>query len=140
GYTQSTVDHRGHARLPFDMAIVAFEAGVVARSGEGRNSEPFTHWTIGIHKAEGHYQRRFDLYEPMVNAICFPDDYPAFDVGKVVTKVEAMTYLNDLGLLAACWNCRTPRASRPCGRCATCEEVKQARQTISKRKQKSTRG
>jgi hypothetical protein len=31
--------------------------------------EPFTHWTIGTHKAEGHFQRRFDLYEPMVNAV-----------------------------------------------------------------------
>jgi uncharacterized protein YidB (DUF937 family) len=53
--------------------------------------EPFTHWTIGTHKAEGHFQRRFDLYEPMVNAVCFPDDYPAFEMGKVVTKAEEIT-------------------------------------------------
>ena len=52
-YTESRIDHRQHAKIPFDMAIVAFEAGVVARSGEGRSSEPFTHWTIGTHKAEG---------------------------------------------------------------------------------------
>ena len=68
-YTDSRIDHRQHAKIPFDMAIVAFEAGVVARSGEGRSSEPFTHWTIGTHKAEGHYQRRFDLYEAMVNTV-----------------------------------------------------------------------
>jgi len=125
-YTESRIDHRQHAKIPFDMAIVAFEAGVVARSGEGRSSEPFTHWTIGTHKAEGHYQRRFDLYEAMVNAVCFPQDYPAFQMGKVVTKKEEMIYLDGLGLLADCWYCRTPRAGRPCGRCGTCEDVKTA--------------
>jgi len=85
-YTESTVDHSEHEKIPFDMAIVAFEAGVVARSGDGRHVEPFTHWTIGTHKAEGHFQRRFDLYEPMVNAVCFPGDYPAFEMGKVVPR------------------------------------------------------
>jgi hypothetical protein len=133
-YTESRIDHSQHDRLPFDMAIVAFEAGVVARSGDGRNSEPFTHWTIGTHKAEGHYQRRFDLYEPMVNALCFPHDYPAFTLGKVVTKEEEITYLEDLGLLADCWYCRTPRAGRPCGTCGTCEDVKEARRAVSRRK------
>jgi hypothetical protein len=91
-YTESSIDHRQHDRIPFDMAIVAFEAGVVARSGDGRHSEPFTHWTIGTHKAEGHHQRRFDLYEPMVNALWFPNDYPVFEMGKVVTKEEEITY------------------------------------------------
>jgi 7-cyano-7-deazaguanine synthase in queuosine biosynthesis len=129
-YTESRIDHRQHDRIPFDMAIVAFEAGVVARSGDGRNSEPFTHWTIGTHKAEGHYQRRFDLYEPMVNALCFPNDYPVFEMGKVVTKEEEITYLDGLGLFTDCWYCRTPKAGRPCSTCGTCDEVKQARRAI----------
>src|SRR5262245_7463426 len=126
-YTESRIDHRQHQHIPFDMAIVAFEAGVVARTGNARGAEPFTHWTIGTHKAEGHYQRRFDLYEPMVNAVCFPQDYPAFEMGKVVTKQEEMTYLVDLGLLADCWYCRTPRAGKPCRTCGSCVEVKRAR-------------
>ena len=126
-YTQSRIDHRQHQHLPFDMAVVAFEAGVVARTGNGRGGEPFTHWTIGTHKAEGHYQRRFDLYEPMVNAVCFPQDYPAFEMGTVVTKHEEMAYLDDLGLLADCWFCRTPRAGKPCRTCGSCVEVKRAR-------------
>jgi hypothetical protein len=138
-YTESRIDHRQHDKIPFDMAIVAFEAGVAARSGEGRSSEPFTHWTIGTHKAEGHYQRRFDLYEPMVNAVCFPSDYPAFEMGKVVTKKEEMIYLDELGLLADCWYCRTPRAGRPCGRCGTCENVKVARAARSRRSTKGMR-
>jgi hypothetical protein len=116
------------------MAIVAFEAGVVARSGNDRHAEPFTHWTIGTHKAEGHYQRRFDLYEPMVNAVCFPHDYPAFEMGKVVTKVEEIAYLAELGLFGDCWYCRTPRGGRACGQCGTCKEVKLARRAISTRK------
>src|SRR4029453_1849038 len=37
-YTESSIDHSHHDRIPFDMAIVAFEAGVVARSGDGGNS------------------------------------------------------------------------------------------------------
>jgi len=138
GYTESTVDHRGHPKIPYDMAIVAFEAGVVARGGEGLTTEPFTHWTIGTHKAEGHYQRRFDLYEAVVNAVCFPHDYPAFQMGKVVTKAEEMTYLDDLGLLGDCWYCRTPRAGRACGRCATCHEVRLARRAISGRRSKGS--
>ena len=132
-YTESTVDHSEHAKIPFDMAIVAFEAGVVARSGDGRHVEPFTHWTIGTHKAEGHFQRRFDLYEPMVNAVCFPGDYPAFEMGKVVTKAEEIAYLEDLGLFGDCWYCRFPRAGRACGRCGTCKDVKRARRTVSRR-------
>jgi hypothetical protein len=132
-YTESRIDHRQHDRIPFDMAVVAFEAGVVARSGHGRKSEPFTHWTIGTHKAEGHYQRRFDLYEPMVNALCFPQDYPAFQMGKVVTKEEEIAYLDDLGLLAGCWYCRTPRGGRRCGTCGACDEVKEARRSLAKR-------
>jgi 7-cyano-7-deazaguanine synthase in queuosine biosynthesis len=126
-YTESRIDHRQHEHIPFDMAVVAFEAGVVARTGTGRGAEPFTHWTIGTHKAEGHYQRRFDLYEPMVNAVCFPHDYPAFEMGKVVTKQEEMTYLDVLGLLDDCWYCRTPRAGKPCRTCGSCVEVKRAR-------------
>jgi 7-cyano-7-deazaguanine synthase in queuosine biosynthesis len=132
-YTESTVDHSEHEKIPFDMAIVAFEAGVVARSGDGRHVEPFTHWTIGTHKAEGHFQRRFDLYEPMVNAVCFPGDYPVFEMGKVVTKAEEIAYLEDLGLFGDCWYCRFPRAGRPCGRCGTCKDVKRARRTASRR-------
>ena len=127
GYTESRIDHSRHRGIPYDMAIVAFEAAVVARSGNDRGAEPFTHWTIGTHKAEGHYQRRFDLYESMVNAVCFPYDNPIFEMGKVVTKKEEMTYLDDLGLLADCWYCRTPRAGRRCGTCGTCGEVKRAR-------------
>jgi 7-cyano-7-deazaguanine synthase in queuosine biosynthesis len=138
-YTESRIDHRQHDKIPFDMAIVAFEAGVVARSGEARSSEPFTHWTIGTHKAEGHYQRRFDLYEPMVNAVCFPSDYPVFEMGKVVTKEEEMAYLDDLRLLADCWYCRIPRAGRPCGQCATCREVKLARRATSTRRMNTVR-
>jgi hypothetical protein len=132
-YSESRIDHRPHRHIPFDMAVVAFEAGVVARAANGRGAEPFTHWTIGTHKAEGHYQRRFDLYEPMVNAVCFPQDYPAFDMGKVVTKQEEMTYLDDLGLLDDCWYCRTPRAGKPCRTCGTCAEVKQARPSLRRR-------
>jgi 7-cyano-7-deazaguanine synthase in queuosine biosynthesis len=139
-YTESTIDHSQHDRIPFDMAIVAFEVGVVARSGEGPKSEPFTHWTIGTHKAEGHYQRRFDLYEAMVNAVCFPSDYPAFEMGKVVTKEEEIAYLDDLCLSADCWYCRTPRAGRPCGKCGTCQDVSEARRAIPKRQSTRTRG
>jgi 7-cyano-7-deazaguanine synthase in queuosine biosynthesis len=73
----------------------------------------------------------------MVNAVCFPHDYPAFEMGKVVTKKEEMIYLDDLGLLADCWYCRTPRAGRPCGRCGTCEDVKAAR---AARPRRSTKG
>jgi 7-cyano-7-deazaguanine synthase in queuosine biosynthesis len=133
-YTESTIDHRQHHKIPFDMAIVAFEAGVVARSGDGRHVEPFTHWTIGTHKAEGHFQRRFDLYEPMVNAVCFPGDYPVFEMGKVVTKAEEIAYLEELGLFGDCWYCRFPRAGRACGHCGTCKEVRLARRAVSKRK------
>jgi len=132
-YTESTVDHSEHDKIPFDMAIVAFEAGVVARSADGRRVEPFTHWTIGTHKAEGHFQRRFDLYEPMVNAVCFPGDYPAFEMGKVVTKAEEIAYLEDLGLLRDCWYCRFPRTGRACGQCGTCKDVKRARRMASRR-------
>lgn len=138
-YTESTIDHRQHDRIPYDMAVVAFEAGVVARSGEGPKSEPFTHWTIGTHKAEGHFQRRFDLYEPMVNAVCFPGDYPAFEMGTVVTKAEEIAYLDALGLLEDCWYCRTPRGGRPCARCGTCREVKDARRATAKRNAKTAR-
>ena len=138
-YTESTIDHSQHDKIPFDMAIVAFEAGVVARSGNDRRAEPFTHWTIGTHRAEGHYQRRFDLYEAMVNAVCFPHDYPAFEMGKVVTKKEEMSYLDDLGLLADCWYCRTPRAGRPGGRCGTCADVKTARAASPRRPTKGMR-
>ena len=53
----------------------------------------------------------------MVNALCFPNDYPVFEMGKVVTKEEEITYLDDLGLFADCWYCRTPRADRPCRKC-----------------------
>ena len=134
GFSESTIDHSHHARIPFDMAIVAFEAGVVARTGDAPGSEPFTHWTIGTHKGEGHYQRRFALYEPMVNAVCFPEDYPEFEMGKVVTKAAEMEYLGSLGLLADCWYCRTPRKGRPCGKCGACAEVKEARaKRITKR-------
>jgi hypothetical protein len=133
-YTESTVDHREHDKIPFDMAVVAFEAGVVARSGDGRRVEPFTHWTIGTHKAEGHFQRRFDLYEPMVNAVCFPGDYPAFEMGRVVTKAEEIAYLEELGLLGDCWYCRFPRGRRACGRCATCKDVTVARRKASRRR------
>ena len=132
-YTESTVDHSEHDKIPFDMAIVAFEAGVVARSADGRRVEPFTHWTIGTHKAEGHFQRRFDLYEPMVIAVCFPGDYPAFEMGKVVTKAEEIAYLEDLGLLRDCWYCRFPRTGRACGQCGTCKDVKRARRMASRR-------
>jgi hypothetical protein len=41
-YTESSIDHRQHDRIPFDMAIVAFEAGVVARSGDGRTGKSST--------------------------------------------------------------------------------------------------
>jgi len=70
----------------------------------------------------------------MVNAVCFPSDYPVFEMGKVVTKEEEIAYLDDLGLFADCRYCRTPKAGRPCGQCATCREVKLARRTISKRR------
>jgi hypothetical protein len=136
-YTESAVDHSGHTRIPFDMAIIAFEAGVVARTGDGVDSEPFTHWTIGTHKSEGHYVRRFDLYEPMVSAVCFPEDYPRFEMGKVVTKEAEIEYLARLGALNDCWYCRKPKAGKPCAKCEACDEVRRARRTLTKRQPKN---
>jgi hypothetical protein len=105
-YTESTIDHSQHDKIPFDMAIVAFEAGVVARSGDGRRVDLFTRWTIGTHKAEAHFQQRFDLYEP----------------------------IEDLSLFGDCWFCRFPRGGRACRHCGTCKEVTLASRAISKHK------
>ena len=48
-------------------------------------------------------------------------------MGKVVTKKEEMTYLDDLGLLADCWYCRTPRARPAVRHVRNLREVKRAR-------------
>ena len=70
----------------------------------------------------------------MVNAVCFPGDYPVFEMGKVVTKAEEIAYLEELGLFGDCWYCRFPRGGRACGHCGTCKEVRLARRAVSKRK------
>lgn len=123
-FSESTVDHRQYSHIPYDMAVVCFEAGACARDHtfvEGK--ERITHWTIGTHQSEGHWQRRFDAIEPIVGGVCFPHDAPKFDLGRMPPKGEEIEYLRALNLFDDCFYCRMPVDGKACGKCPTCKEV-----------------
>lgn len=126
GFTmsESTIDHSKVEHIPYDMAVVCFEAGVMVKSFDASPVFPnFTHWTIGTHAAEGHWKTRWTVISKAADATAWPRDMPDFELPDPVTKGEEMKYINALGLLDFCWYCRIPRNEKPCGQCKACFEV-----------------
>lgn len=121
--SESLIDHRQSVRIPFDMAVVCFEAGARQKdlSFQGKKIDK---WTIGTHQAEGHWQERWEVISPATLAASWPYPVPDFEIQPMATKEKEMEYLDSLGLLSDCWFCRVPRTGKPCGLCKTCLEVK----------------
>lgn len=118
------VDQSAFTANPFDMYHVCVHAGLCARNFCNHpDLTPFTYWTIGTHKKEGHWQNRWDFYEPAMKAACWPYDAPTFKLLDLATKEEESKFLDELGLLKDCWYCRTPKEDKACGVCKTCKEV-----------------
>lgn len=121
----SSIDHSSHGGfIPFDMAVVCFEAGVCSRAAaydSTRNA--FDEWMIGTHKDEGHWATRWKAIAPAVDAACWPMDAPKFVLHDLVSKKAEMEYLNNLGILHLCWFCRMPQNGQSCCKCKTCKEV-----------------
>ncbi len=123
-YSESIIDHRQHKRIPFDMCVVAFEAGVCARGMIDDKEEPyFTHWTIGTCSEEGHNYERFAFYDPIPTAVCWPYKAPVFELGSIITKEEEKQYLKELGIDMTI-SCRNPINNKECGVCNKCQYYK----------------
>lgn len=119
-FSRSLINHQEHSRIPYDMALVCFEAGVCANAHiDTAGKTPFTHWTIGTCQEEGHWQERFDELEKITKAVCWKNQAPIFELGtKLLNKKDELDYLTALGLE---WtSCRTPKNGEPCGKCFKC--------------------
>lgn len=130
-YTENLIDDSRLFQIPYDMARVCFEAGVVARGFSQCTDLIFDRWTIGTHKGEGHWQSRWNVISKGTEAAYwYREDGmippPKFELMPMVSKKEEMLYLKELGLLDDCWYCRTPVRMEPCGKCKTCIEVEEA--------------
>lgn len=123
--SESMIDHRQCLRVPFDMAVACFEAGVVQKNLSYQKI-PCDKWTIGTHSAEGHDWERWEVIKHGTKAACWPEKEPEFELQESVSKKEEIEYLESLGLLSDCWFCRVPREDKACGYCKTCQEVKEA--------------
>lgn len=122
-YSETLIDHTRCPGFAYDMAIVCFEAGIVAKGFAQKDLKKIDLWTIGTHEAEGHWQERFDVISQATRAATWPYDAPKFYLDVLVSKVEEMQYLDVRGILGDCWYCRTPNQGKPCGTCKTCKEV-----------------
>lgn len=131
-YSESGIDLGQCQWIPYDMALVCFGAGACALNAHHASKEPTSGiakidaWTIGTHHKEGHYESRFKMIEPIVAGVMWPYDPPKFVLGTTPTKSAELAFLNHYGILEDCWYCRTPMNGNPCGRCHTCNEVKEA--------------
>lgn len=142
--SSSLVNHSEYRHINFDMFIVCHEAASRARAQMVPGRKPFTHWTIGTHQREGHWEERWKLYDPIMQAGCFLGDdkkqevykacpeveqypYPQFELGKVISKADEIKYLQTLGLMDDVWFCRWPAKGlagySACGKCMPCKEV-----------------
>ena len=121
-HTTTLINHTRIPEIPYDMAIVCFEAGVVSRALELRGLKP-NKWTIGTHLAEGHNYERWEVIKHACNAGAWPQTCAEFELFPMVSKKDEMEYLQKLGLFNDCWFCRTPKEGKPCGNCKTCVEV-----------------
>jgi 7-cyano-7-deazaguanine synthase in queuosine biosynthesis len=123
-FSESLINHSQYQQIPFDMAIVCFEAGCVSRSRiNNPNTLPFTHWTIGTCLEEGHWESRFEKISPIVNSMCWPYDAPKFELGQnLICKKNELKYVNDLNI--PFMSCRNPIENSPCGKCFKCIEFK----------------
>lgn len=131
GFTFSKVEHGNLKVLPWDMQVVGFEAGVISRNLRIGYNKPFTRWTIGTHKSEGHWETRFEKIEACTAAVTWPYDPPKFWLPKILpTKAEEIKYLHDLDILKLSWYCRYPVVKDDgwyrCNECKTCKEVAEA--------------
>ena len=138
--TRNLIDDSKMPTIVYDMARVCFEAGSVSKAWYHYDF-PITldEWTIGTHKAEGHWQERWDIIEPAVRAAEWSPNRERpikFKLHDLVTKQEEMSYLAKHDLLDDCWYCRTPvkiigdSVYTPCGKCKTCEEVNKAKKEM----------
>lgn len=128
-YTESTIDHSQYRGIPYDMAVVCFEAGCVARDTMMRKNPAMpaiTQWTVGTHKAEGHWNERWDVIKQITRGVCWHENTPEFYVGLETTKREEIQYLGKLQLFDDTWYCRTPVDGQRCVQCKTCQEVLEA--------------
>lgn len=121
-FSTTLINHCRIPEIPFDMAIVCFEAGVICRGMEVKGSK-IDSWTIGTHKAEGHNWERWEVIKHACNAGAWPQKCADFELQPMLSKQDEKTYLKSLGLLEDCWYCRSPVSGSPCGKCKTCEEV-----------------
>ncbi len=114
--------------IPYDMAIVCFHAGLVIREFNGKKA-PFDAWTIGTHKAEGHWGARWNDIEPAVKAAAFHSIHkhlPEFELPILVEKKDEIIFLKAKGLYEYCFYCRAPKNGQSCGSCKACGEVERA--------------
>jgi len=129
-YTWNMIDDSYLPTIPYDMARVCFEAGAVSKAFyHARDPKFIKKWTIGTHKAEGHWQERWDVISSATRSAEWSPgrtDFIEFELQPMATKEEEMKYLDGLGLLEDCWYCRTPKEGKPCESCKTCMEVKNA--------------
>lgn len=129
-----TVNMIDDSRMPtivYDMARVCFEAGAVSKGYYHHPINPITldKWTIGTHQAEGHNWERWEVIKHATRAAEWTagrKDWIEFELPEMVSKKEEIMYLKEYGLFDDCWYCRTPMNGRPCNRCKTCAEVKEA--------------
>lgn len=128
-FSQSIISYPEYSNIPFDMAIVCFEAGVLQKEhAYNPNKTPFDKWTIGTHEDEGHWQERWDVIHPCTKAACWPKQEPEFELQPMVQKYQEMKFLLSFGLLEDCWCCRHPSYSnngeaKVCGECKACNEI-----------------
>lgn len=130
-YSESVVQHLYPTGLPYDMAVVCFEAGVIMKSIRMGERYIIDQWMIGTHESEGHWQERFDILLGGTKAAHWDKDPkfyepPPFKLHDLVSKKEEIQYLKDLDIYDHCWFCRTPVNGMSCGSCNTCVEVKSA--------------
>ena len=107
------IDYRCFDFKTFDMCTVGFMFGMAARHyfGKGKRIDRLV---IGTHKDEGHWQKRWDTIEKMIDVHVeganFPHDpIPLHLQDPLPTKREEIDYLDSQGLLDYTWFCREPK-------------------------------
>jgi len=139
-FTESTIDHSGFSNLTRDSYLGSIEAGLAASSYLLDNGWLVDRWTIGncweeIKRNGVEAQvRHISIIEQLFALTYAQDHTPRYFQLPLKTKADQMAYLGN-ELANQCWYCRTPLYASegnasPCGKCMTCEVVRQAKSQL----------